>query len=288
MSVGYPDRGAELAILASHGDHEPLDDVRPVVTAAQVNGLVAAARSVHVAPPLQGTWSTWPRPPGATRASPWACRPRATLSLQRAKRARAAHPRPGLRHARRHQGARQPGARPPHPAGAGGALGPGGARRGRRRRLARRGASGPRGARGRARRAAARASVPTRAGWTVLAGALAALGAGRLLGVLELYVLAAVAVALVLAAVAWVRRPVPALALHREVHPVRPTRGAAARSTSSSATWVGGPPRCSPCATWSRARSAPAWWSRPSWRAAPARSATASDPAAAARCRSAR
>jgi len=63
----------------------------------------------------------------------------------------------------------------------------------------------------------------------VLAGALAALGAGRLLGVLELFVLGAVAIALVVVSVAWVRRPLPALALHREVHPARPTRGAAAR-----------------------------------------------------------
>jgi len=90
VSVGYPDRDAELAILALHGDHEPLDDVRPVVTAAQVNGLVAAARSVHVAPALQGYLVDLAE---ATRRHPSVAvgmSPRATLSLQRVARARAA------------------------------------------------------------------------------------------------------------------------------------------------------------------------------------------------------
>lgn len=71
--------------------------------------------------------------------------------------------------------------------------------------------------------------MPTRAGWIVVAGAIAAIGAGRLVGALELYVLGAVALALVVVALAWVRRPAPELAIRREVHPTRPLRGAAAR-----------------------------------------------------------
>ncbi|MEZ5205199.1 MAG: AAA family ATPase [Acidimicrobiales bacterium] len=90
VSVGYPARDAELSILETHGDGEPLDRLRPVVTAAQVNGLAAAARSVHVAPPLQGYLVDLA---AATRAHPHVevgMSPRATLALQRVARARAA------------------------------------------------------------------------------------------------------------------------------------------------------------------------------------------------------
>ena len=71
--------------------------------------------------------------------------------------------------------------------------------------------------------------MPTRAGWIVVAGAVAAGAAGRALGAVELYVLAAIALVLVIAAVAWVRRPSPALDVRRHVRPVRPSRGAPAR-----------------------------------------------------------
>ena len=90
VSVGYPDRDAELQILASHGDRDPLDDLRPVVTAAQVNGLAAAARTAHIAPSLQGYLVDLA---DATRRHPHVAvgmSPRATLALQRVARARAA------------------------------------------------------------------------------------------------------------------------------------------------------------------------------------------------------
>ncbi|MGN6694279.1 MAG: AAA family ATPase [Aquihabitans sp.] len=90
VSVGYPDRDAELQILSTHGEHDLLDDVRPVVTAAQVNGLAAAARTVHIAPALQGYLVDLAQ---ATRQHPHVAvgmSPRATLALQRVARARAA------------------------------------------------------------------------------------------------------------------------------------------------------------------------------------------------------
>ncbi|MCU1353808.1 MAG: hypothetical protein JWM05_3017, partial [Acidimicrobiales bacterium] len=52
VSVGYPSREAELQILDTHGDDDALDHLKPVLTAAQVNGLAAAVRTVHVAPAL--------------------------------------------------------------------------------------------------------------------------------------------------------------------------------------------------------------------------------------------
>jgi MoxR-like ATPase len=90
VSVGYPDREAELQILASHGERDLLDDIRPVISVAQVNGLAAAARTVHLAPSLQGYLVDLAH---ATRVHPHVSvgmSPRATLALQRVARARAA------------------------------------------------------------------------------------------------------------------------------------------------------------------------------------------------------
>lgn len=90
VSVGYPDRQSELQILATHGEVDPLASLAPVVTAAEVSALAAAARSVHVAPALQGylvdlAEATRRHPDVAVGVSP-----RATLALQRIARARAA------------------------------------------------------------------------------------------------------------------------------------------------------------------------------------------------------
>jgi len=90
VSVGYPARDAELQILTTHGDHDPMADLQPVVTIAQVNGLAAAARTVHVDPSLQGYLVDLA---DASRRHPHVAvgmSPRATLALQRVARARAA------------------------------------------------------------------------------------------------------------------------------------------------------------------------------------------------------
>ncbi|MCU1357714.1 MAG: hypothetical protein JWM89_3132 [Acidimicrobiales bacterium] len=90
ISMGYPSRDAELQILETHGDGDLVDALQPVVTAAQVNGLVAAARTVHLAPALQGYLVDLAH---ASRRHPHLAvgmSPRATLALQRVARARAA------------------------------------------------------------------------------------------------------------------------------------------------------------------------------------------------------
>ena len=90
ISMGYPDRASELEILKTHGDDERIDRLAPVLTVAQVNGLVAAARTVHVAVPLQGYIIDLA---DASRRHPSAAvgmSPRASLALQKAARARAA------------------------------------------------------------------------------------------------------------------------------------------------------------------------------------------------------
>ncbi len=69
----------------------------------------------------------------------------------------------------------------------------------------------------------------TRPGWAVVGGALAGAATGRMFGVTELYVLAAVAGALVVIAVAWVRRPIPHLTVERRVNPPQLSAGGLGR-----------------------------------------------------------
>jgi len=71
--------------------------------------------------------------------------------------------------------------------------------------------------------------VLTRPGWATAGAAVAGGTAGRLFGVTELYVLAAVAGALVVSALVWVRRPIPRLAVQRRVNPAQLTAGGLGR-----------------------------------------------------------
>jgi len=89
ISVGYPSPEAELDILEAHGDHDALTDIRPVVTAADVTAMAAAARAIHVAPALRAYLVELAN---ASRRHPHLAlgmSPRATLALLRAARARA-------------------------------------------------------------------------------------------------------------------------------------------------------------------------------------------------------
>ena len=88
--IGYPSRAAELEVLDTHGDATPLARLTPVATAADVQGLIAATRTVHVSDALKGYLVDLAE---ATRRHPLLAlgmSPRATLSLLRVSRARAA------------------------------------------------------------------------------------------------------------------------------------------------------------------------------------------------------
>ncbi len=90
VSVGYPARDAELDILDAHGDHNTLADIGPVATAADIQGMINAVRTVHLAPSLKAYLVDLA---DASRRHPHLAlgmSPRATLSLQRVARARAA------------------------------------------------------------------------------------------------------------------------------------------------------------------------------------------------------
>jgi MoxR-like ATPase len=90
LSIGYPDRQAELDMLDSHGSRYPLDDLKPVAHASDIRDLVAAVREVHVSEPIRHyiiDLVTATRNAAELRLG---ASPRAALHLMRASRAHAA------------------------------------------------------------------------------------------------------------------------------------------------------------------------------------------------------
>jgi MoxR-like ATPase len=90
LSLGYPARDAELEILDTHAADAPIDELTPVATAKDIVAMSAHVARVHVAPALKSYLvdlaETTRRHPALTLGMS----PRATLSLQRASKARAA------------------------------------------------------------------------------------------------------------------------------------------------------------------------------------------------------
>jgi MoxR-like ATPase len=90
LSLGYPGRDAELAILDSNGAADALHLLRPVISASEVVRMCQAVRTVHIADPLKGYMVDLAE---ASRNHPGlllGLSPRATLQLARATRAHAA------------------------------------------------------------------------------------------------------------------------------------------------------------------------------------------------------
>jgi MoxR-like ATPase len=90
VSVGYPDRDAEIDVLETHGDTNPLDDITAVATGADVEEMIKMARAVHVAPSLKAYLVDVADATRRHQHLSLGMSPRATLSLQRVARARAA------------------------------------------------------------------------------------------------------------------------------------------------------------------------------------------------------
>ncbi len=90
ISLGYPDRTAEIAMLNEHASRNPLESLQPVSDAAEVRSLIAGARAVHVADAIKGyavDLAEATRRAGDVRLG---ASPRATLQLLRAAKAWAA------------------------------------------------------------------------------------------------------------------------------------------------------------------------------------------------------
>jgi MoxR-like ATPase len=90
IAIGYPEPVAELAMLDSHGAHDPLDDLRAVTDATMVRRMIATVRDIHVADAVKQYAVDLVN---ASRESPelrLGASPRATLQLLRTARAVAA------------------------------------------------------------------------------------------------------------------------------------------------------------------------------------------------------
>ena len=90
LSLGYPDREAELAIVQTHGANTAMSELQPVVTTEEVMALIDAVRTVHLALTLQGYMVDLAEASRRHPALLLGLSPRATLQLSRATRARAA------------------------------------------------------------------------------------------------------------------------------------------------------------------------------------------------------
>ncbi len=90
ISMGYPHAEAELAMLGSHAAHDPLDDVVPVTTGAQICAAQAIVRRVYAAQALKQYVVALVRATRSTPALRLGASPRASLHLLRAATARAA------------------------------------------------------------------------------------------------------------------------------------------------------------------------------------------------------
>ena len=90
ISMGYPAREDEIAILDTHGETDGLEKLGAVVSTGRVVAMANAVQGVHVAPAIKEYLVDVA---DATRRHPYVwvgMSPRATLALQRVARARAA------------------------------------------------------------------------------------------------------------------------------------------------------------------------------------------------------
>ncbi len=90
VSMGYPAREYELQILNTHARDTVLAEVEAVVSPAEVQGMAAAAHTVHVAPAVQAYLVDLADASRRHRDLTLGMSTRATLSLQRVCRALAA------------------------------------------------------------------------------------------------------------------------------------------------------------------------------------------------------
>jgi MoxR-like ATPase len=90
IEIGYPDRAAEVAILESQTSHVSVEQLEPVVTAAEVTAVADAIATVHVAAPLRNYIVDLADATRRNHDLALGASPRGALALQRAARALAA------------------------------------------------------------------------------------------------------------------------------------------------------------------------------------------------------
>jgi len=90
ISMGYPDRAAEITMLGEHAAIDPLDSLRPVSDATEVRSLIAAVRQVHVSDAIKAYAVDLAESTRRAVEIRLGASPRATLQLLRASKAWAA------------------------------------------------------------------------------------------------------------------------------------------------------------------------------------------------------
>jgi MoxR-like ATPase len=88
--IGYPTREKEREILDTHGGLPVFDDLKPVVSADEVERMVDLARQIHVAPSVKGYLVDLAEATRRHGELLLGASPRSTLYLQRVARVRAA------------------------------------------------------------------------------------------------------------------------------------------------------------------------------------------------------
>jgi MoxR-like ATPase len=90
ISMGYPDRRAEIQMLGEHAALDPLDSLRPVSDAQEVRALIAGVRAVHVAETIKAYAVDLAAATRSATEIRLGASPRAALQLLRAAKAWAA------------------------------------------------------------------------------------------------------------------------------------------------------------------------------------------------------
>jgi MoxR-like ATPase len=90
ISMGYPDRRAEIAMLGEHAALDPLDSLAPVSDATEVRSLIAGVRAVHVSEAIKAYAVDLAESTRRSSDLRLGASPRATLQLLRAGKAWAA------------------------------------------------------------------------------------------------------------------------------------------------------------------------------------------------------
>ena len=90
ISMGYPDRGAEIAMLDEHAAADPLDDLRPVSDADEIRALVGAVRGVYVSDAIKAYAVDLAEATRQATELRLGASPRATLQLLRSAKSWAA------------------------------------------------------------------------------------------------------------------------------------------------------------------------------------------------------
>jgi MoxR-like ATPase len=90
ISMGYPDRSAEVAMLGEHAALDPLESLKPVSDATEVRGLIAAVRGVYVSEAIKAYAVDLAEATRRATEIRLGASPRAALQLLRAAKAWAA------------------------------------------------------------------------------------------------------------------------------------------------------------------------------------------------------